>query len=351
MKHSAFKFSAALFIITLFALATSPAFAWRGNLGWTYDARFPISSSVAVAGNIVIAGDNAGYLHAIHMASGQTAWLHEGFHSIVGLPAVSGQMVVFAQADGTITAVSLSNGELIWQHNPQTGGAAETVMEGVAIGDGRVFFARSDGRLLALSASNGAVLWTYESTMGLRSAPIFSNGFVFLGEFGGRFSALNPQTGERVWGGGAGGAINTPATHDGHVFFSSWDGSVNSVLIRGVIPQWNTNVGVPVSTPPAIGGDRLFVGTADGNVVALSRANGDILWRFDTAEGTVVGTPVVADGLVFVASGMGNIFALDAASGAVRSTFSTEAHINGSPAFAGGILFLGSSEARVYAVR
>ena len=348
MKNAVLKFSAAL-LITIFCV--TPASAWSGNLGWTYDARFPISSSVAVAGGLVIAGDSAGYLHAVHVASGQLAWLYEGFHTVVGMPAVSGQMVVFAQADGTITALSLSNGAQLWQHRPQGGGAAETVMDGAAIGGGRVFFVRGDGSLQALSASDGAVLWTYDSDMGLRNSPIVSDDFVFVGEYGGLFSALDPQTGRRVWGGGAGGAINTPTAHGGHVFFSSWDGSVQSVLIRGVIPQWNTNVGAPATTPPFVEGDRVFVGMANGNVVALSRAEGEILWRFETNEGSIVGTPIAAEGLVFVGGGQGTLFVLDAASGAVRFTFNTEGGINGTPAYAGGILFLGSSDAKIYAIR
>jgi len=187
--------------------------------------------------------------------------------------------------------------------------------------------------------------------MGLRSAPIFSDGFVLLGELGGVFSALNPQTGERVWGGGAGGPINTPATHDGYVFFSSWDGSVNSVRINGVIPQWNTNVGTPISTAPFVYGDRVFVGTVTGGVIALSRTTGDVLWRFETSEGSVIGAPLAAGGLVFVGGGIGTLFALDAVSGDLRFTFDTGGAINGSPAFSGGLLFLGSNDSNIYAIR
>jgi len=172
-----------------------------------------------------------------------------------------------------------------------------------------------------------------------------------VGEYRGLLSALDPQTGKRVWGGGAGGAINTPVTYAGNVYFSSWDGSVQSVLIKGVIPQWNTNVGDPVTTPPFIEGERVFVGTANGEVVALSKAKGERLWSFDTRGGTVVGTPIAAEGLVFVGGGQGTLFVLDAASGAVRFTFNTGDIINGAPAYSGGILFLGSGDGKIYAIR
>ncbi len=340
-----------VFVLTLGVFVTS-ASAWSGKLGWTYNAEFPITSSVATSGALIIAGDSTGNLHAIHAASGKAAWVYRGTNTVVGMPNVSGKMVVFAQADGTITALNVSNGSVIWKYAPPADSySADTVVDGVAIGDGKVFFVRGDGKMVALSASNGRELWTYSSGLELRSAPHFSGGIVFLGEQRGIFSAINPKTGKRDWGGGAGGPINTPATEGGNVYFSSWDGSVQSVRIRGVIPQWRVSVNDPVTTAPSIAANKIFVGTANGKVVAMNRADGNILWNFDTQGGTVTGIPVMAEGLVFVGGGQGTLFVLDAASGGTRFTFSTGGGINGTPAFSGGVLFLGSADGNVYAIR
>ena len=75
MKYATVKFFAALCLMALCLIMfrASSASAWGGRQGWTYDATYPISSSVAVAGGLVIAGDNGGYLHAVHVASGQGA--------------------------------------------------------------------------------------------------------------------------------------------------------------------------------------------------------------------------------------------------------------------------------------
>jgi outer membrane protein assembly factor BamB len=213
------------------------------------------------------------------------------------------------------------------------------------------FFAKGDGKMVALDAFNGKALWTYDSGQELRNAPLFANDTVFLGEQKGIFSAVNPQTGKRDWGGGAGGAINTPAVGDENVYFSSWDGSVRSVRIKGVIPQWKADVGEPVTTPPFVGDDKIFLGTANGKVVALSKANGSTLWTFETQGGAVSGTPVAAEGLVFVGGGQGTLFVLDASKGTLRYTFSTGGEIGGTPAFSGGVLFLGSADGNLYAIR
>ncbi|MDR2178800.1 MAG: PQQ-binding-like beta-propeller repeat protein [Synergistaceae bacterium] len=347
-------FLTALWIVIFHVPSVS---AWSGKLGWTYEAEYPIGSSVAVAEGLVLAGDNAGNLHAVHAASGKAAWIYRGSNSVVGQPTILDQKVIFAQADGTITALSLSKGTLLWKYAPpEESYAADTVVDGTTAGDGKVFFVKGDGQMVALSAENGKMLWTYGTGQELRSAPYFSEGIVFLGEQRGVFSAVNPKTGKRDWGGGAGGAINTPMTEGGCVYFSSWDGSVQSVKIKGVIPQWKTDVGDPVTTPPSVerggaGGEKIFVGTANGKVAALSKADGSMIWSFDTQGGTVVGTPIAAEGLVFIGGGQGTLFVLDAKDGAVRFTFSTGGGINGTPAFSGGVLFLGSTDGNLYAIR
>jgi outer membrane protein assembly factor BamB len=337
--------------ILMSAFSISSASAWSGKLGWTYDAQYPIGSAIVAVEGLVIAGDNAGNLHAVYAASGQAAWVYRGLSSVVGQPTILDKRVIFAQADGTITALSLPDGGLLWKHAPpKVSYAADTVVDGTTAGDGKVFFVKGDGKMVALSAEDGKVLWTYGAGE-LRNAPYFSEGIVFLGEQRGVFSAVNPKTGKRDWGGGAGGAINTPITDSGHVYFSSWDGSVQCVKIKGIVPQWKTDVDDPVTTPPFIGEDKVFVGTANGMVVALSKADGSMLWNFDTQGGTVLGTPIAAEGLVFVGGGQGTLFVLDATSGAARFTFSAGGEINGTPAFSGGVLFLGSADGNLYAIR
>jgi outer membrane protein assembly factor BamB len=341
---------AAAFLVALLSL--SPAWAWSGKVGWTYNARYPISGSVTVAEGLVLAGDSIGSLHAVHAASGQPAWVYAGTNTVVGQPVVSGKTVVFVQADGTVTALSLPDGAVLWQHTPPAESyAADTILDGVAVGDGRVFFVKGDGKMAALSLADGKALWAYESKGGLRSAPWCADGMVYLGEQEGVFSAVNPATGKRDWGGGAGGVINTPASDGENVYFSSWDGTVQAVRIQGVVPRWKAGVGEPAVTSPVPASDRVFVGTASGKVAALSRADGSVLWTFDTQGGAVPGAPVFAEELVFVCGGQGMLFVLDGASGEARFTFQAGIGINGAPAFSGGVLFLGSADGSLYAIR
>ncbi|MCR4819234.1 MAG: PQQ-binding-like beta-propeller repeat protein [Fretibacterium sp.] len=330
-------------------LLAGPAGAWRGEVGWTFQAGSEITTGIAVSGGLVLVGDGTGTLYAVQRASGQQAWAYQGTNTIVGTPSVMDDKVIFAQADGTLTCLRLSDGSVVWQSLPPDTGAA-TLTDGTAVGGGRVFLVKGDGKLYALSAEDGKPLWTYESSQELRSAPAFSDGHLLLGEQGGVFSVIDPENGRRLTGGGAGGAINTPTVSEGSAFFSSWDGSVQRIKLKGTLPQWKVNVEDPVTTSPTIAGGKVFVGTARGNIAAIDAKGGKILWQFNTQGGDVMAQPVVGEGMVFAGGGQGVLSILNADTGKLLSTFTTGAGINGTPAFEGGVLYLGSGDGSLYAI-
>ena len=175
----------------------------------------------------------------------------------------------------------------------------------------------------------------------MRTSPAYSNGLIFLGEYNGIFNILDSKTGKKVNGGGAGGAVNTPAINNGNVYFSSWDGSVQAVKIKSVIPLWNTNVNDPVTTSPAISGGLIAVGTGRGLVIVLDEDSGDIIWNFDTQNGNVSAKPIIANGKVFACPEGGNVYELNAKTGRLIDKFETEG-INVNPAYSDGIFYFSS---------
>jgi outer membrane protein assembly factor BamB len=67
--------------------------------------------------------------------------------------------------------------------------------------------------------------------------------------------------------------------------------------------------------PPAIEGDTVYVGSADGRLYALAVPTGQERWRY-RAEEDLTTRPAIAHGAVFVASLGDTLFCVDAASGA-----------------------------------
>src|SRR5256885_1328528 len=74
-----------------------------------------------------------------------------------------------------------------------------------------------------------------------------------------------------------------------------------------------------------------------------------VKWQFHT-RGMVIGSPGFAVGLVYVGSTDGNFYAMDAPSGALRWKFKTGDVVHASPAIADGMVFIGSWDSYFYAI-
>jgi outer membrane protein assembly factor BamB len=110
-----------------------------------------------------------------------------------------------------------------------------------------------------------------------------------------------------------GGVAFDPAT--GLAVFGTRDGWLHAVRADGSV-AWELQGGGPYG-PPAIAGDTVYVGSADGRLYAIALPTGRERWRYHGGEDLST-RPAVADGAVLVASQQDTVFAVDAASGAWR---------------------------------
>lgn len=327
-----------LMSISASASVSAPLFKFKPEDGGA------ITGGFAVSGNALIFGTETGGVYALNKRIGSLIWSYRGTNSVTGAPVVVGENVFFSQGDGTVTCLKVSDGSKVWETVPHE---VENSMidSGLTAGNGMLFFARSDYKLYAISQKNGRTLWTYSgSSQGLRTAPAYSDGLVFLGEYDGIFSIIDAKTGKRLNGGGAGGAINTPVVNGGKVYFSSWDGSVQAVKIKDVEPLWNTKIGDPVTTSPVTDGKIIVVGTGRGIAAALNAGNGNVIWNFSTEGGEISAAPVISGGIVYIASGDGQVFALDASTGRTRYTYKAEfGGISEGMLVSEGVLYFGNN--------
>jgi alcohol dehydrogenase (cytochrome c)/quinohemoprotein ethanol dehydrogenase len=128
----------------------------------------------------------------------------------------------------------------------------------------------------------------------------------------------------------------TPLMHDGVLYVSTAWSKVNAYDARTGALKWTYDPKVPRETLPvaccdavnrgvALYGDKVYLATLDGYLVALNQKDGSVAWRKeivpDHTSYTITGAPRVAHGKVFIGSGgaeyraRGFIAAFDWASG------------------------------------
>ena len=124
-----------------------------------------------------------------------------------------------------------------------------------------------------------------------------------------------------------------------------------------VLPQalkllWSAEIGESVESSAAIVGDRIYVGTQPGLLMALAAGTGSVLWKYEASNLAGVGesSPAVSGDLVFIGDLDGVLHAVDAGTGRRRWTFKTGGEIKSSPAIAGDRVLIGSYDGHLYAL-
>ena len=109
------------------------------------------------------------------------------------------------------------------------------------------------------------------------------------------------------------------ALGDESVFTGSMGGRFFSMRALDGKVRWSKRLG-SVSSQPLVAGDRLFVGTNDGELLAVDLDTGVVKWRYAT-RGPILRVPVLVEDLVVFSNEADQVYALDARTGEFRWTY------------------------------
>ena len=353
-----------------------------GKLKWRYKTKGAVNSSPAVAAETVFVLSVDGNLYAIAAADGKLNWkfatagerrftapgihgamprtelMPDPFDVFLSSPTVVAGIVYFGSGDHRVYALDASTGALRWTF--ETGNVVHATP---AVVDGVVYIGSWDRNLYALNAATGALIWKFQTgddtdiynQVGIASSAAVAGGTVFFGCRDGHFYAVDAKTGTKKWAHNnkGGWVIASPAVNHGVVYFPTSDGWRLKALdaVTGATIYDVSNKTVSFSSP-ALVQDTLFFGTSDGWLHAVDAVTGRVKAEFQTdgsqqnsakyidADGHIRDTDtslypdVTLDGMII---GLERMYTL----GSVLS----------SPVVANGVVYFGSTDGNVYAVR
>lgn len=149
------------------------------------------------------------------------------------------------------------------------------------------------------STSVGSGVEHYES----RLKPAVLDGNVFVASRRGLVAAYSLENGDSVW------SIDLRDKDDAPLF--------------GALSHWWNERNAKVAGGVSVGYDSVYVGTEDGEVVALNPTSGEIKWRVNV-KAEVLAAPVAGQGLLIVNTGGGRVIALSPDTGEIRWTHEYE---------------------------
>ncbi|MFP4249318.1 MAG: PQQ-binding-like beta-propeller repeat protein [Armatimonadota bacterium] len=190
----------------------------------------------------------------------------------------------------------------------------------------RVELAAADGRVSSRTVSffreGGAfdVVWRTKLGGSSQATPLVAGERVYVGDNSGALTVLSATDGARVGVVETGGEVRSApvATADGDtIVFGSSDGLLRAID-RGGAERWRCEAGGAIYGAPLIADGRVYVGTEDGDVMALDAATGSLAWRSEAPEYAIEQAPAAGDGAVFAGSWDRHAYALDASTGELR---------------------------------
>jgi outer membrane protein assembly factor BamB len=119
----------------------------------------------------------------------------------------------------------------------------------------------------------------------------------------------------------------------------------------------SSSAGHPLARLAAIAGTVMAIGpialgliVVGNHFLKVPRISGPVALRWSHLAGNYVSSPTVAGGTVYYGSEDSRVYALDAATGRLRWSYTTGGGVYASPAVAGGIVYIGSDDGKLYAL-
>lgn len=229
------------------------------------------------------------------------------------------------------------------------------------------------GIVLALDAATGKIQWSNILPKGGSGTPAVADGLVIVGSNDRALTAFDAASGSVRWRTTTSAPVGTPAVAGDQVYVGDGHGSVHAfgrtdgklhwrfgqrtlTSIRPFHPDktWR------IRSKPAVTEDTVYVTTGigerdgpstdAGNLIALSRSDGEERWRYEYRPRyrnyDMPRAPVVADGTVFV--GDATLHAVNVADGTRRWRFNSGYEVVSAPAVHDGTVYVSSKN--VYAL-
>ena len=273
--------------------------------------------------------------------------------------AADGGKIFAATGFGSVLALDAGSGQVLWSKM-----FAIPIREAPTASEGRVFVVNSESELLCLNGADGSSLWTQkglpENAALLTSAsPAVAGNLVFAPYPSGEITAVDVKTGQAKWTDLlAKGAINTSATAIGEAARPVVDREAVYAMSRGgQLIATSRDKGVRLWTreiqgtqTPWVAGDTVFVVDVTGKLIALTRKDGKVRWVTALPGDGRWNGPVLAGNRLWLASSNGQLVAVDAVSGSISTQSDLGTPVMITPVIAEGRLYVLTDKAKLIAM-
>ena len=239
--------------------------------------------------------------------------------------ALNNNVLVTAGVDGSVVAMNADNGKILWQQKLPV-----KITSTPAVNDNYVFVTTIDGYLYALNQKNGKQVWKMSLPSMVLSAPTATNDVVVVAAHDATVEAFAADTGRMLWSWDGNVPALTlygnasPLIYNNKVYVGFANGQLIALDLYQGLSQWQVPVALP-SSPNAVGSmvdvdatplednDVIFTVAYHGSLMALNSSDGKLLWEHP--DFSAFETPAIDSNRIVVTDDSGRVFAFDESSG------------------------------------
>jgi len=297
------------------------AFAADGKLRWHFSTDSAIKNNIGAANGRVFATSVAGWLYALSEDSGKLLWKaplnRERERWEVAATTVTDGMV-YVGASSYIAAFDAQSGQRVWEARHGANDWWPSCYTIPTVIGGKLLLATRNGAL-ALNASTGQQLWKLD---GKFNGLVAANEKLYVTR-NGVLCALGLADGKPVWTSKEqlGDTASAPAIAGEKLVLGTADGRVCAFSAKDGALLWATQTGPSLSSlqpyqrglsdvnsSPAIQGDTVYVGASDGKVHALALDCGTEVGSYPLGA-PIASSPFIADNTLYIGGYDGNLYA------------------------------------------
>jgi outer membrane protein assembly factor BamB len=281
---------------------------WKTQVGW-------VTAAPQVVNGMVIAATSAGVFSSIHAGTGQVAWQQQTDTPAVFKPnwAVDQGTVILPSPTAPLTVYDVVTGS---KSTTTFGDPGQFSGGAIGAANGVLYTVQDSGALFAVQITTGTVMWDrYVSSNngGAFNSLVVSDGTLYLTDDNGVLYSLNAATGKSNWSYPSGGnLLTTPVTTDGMVFVTDDSGNLHAIAAASGKQAWTHTTLASGEIGPAANGSTVYASTGQA-LQAFDAKSGAAVWSYaPSSAGGLASTPAVGNGLVFTGSTNGSVYAIRA---------------------------------------
>lgn len=352
---------------------------WDLSFGSGSSKRNILITSPVSDGKKVYTLDSKGILQAYALDDGKKIWRRRLKHenrknrdsSLIGAGlAVYNNQIFATTGFGKVFAISSETGEVNWQKDIKS-----PIRIAPTIADDLVIVQTIDNGIYALKTEDGSTLWkdkieSEATTMVGGATPAYdaTHDLIVAALSNGQIQAYKASTGTPLWtewviSGGATESIAeitaikaNPVISDGIAYLAGYNGPLVAIDIRTGVKLWIKDIAL--SSQPWSAGKFLFALTNDGDLAAIEKATGKIVWStivpYANGEdrlGVFASGPILTNDALLVASSNGKLFSISPYNGRIMGIADIDDGVETSPIMVNETLLLMTRDADLTAYK